>query len=116
MDLESGDIGRALKVQSLYGDRRRQAGRLRFIREPLRLPDESAEMVAYAAGEGFDLGIFDTARRVFAVKDEHVSLEVFGAGTMGQRPRGRWRETDIKGVGITKGVGPFFAPPQRGFK
>ena len=77
VDLESGDIGRSLKVQRLYGDRPRQAGQLRFVREPLRLPDESAELVAYAEAEKFDLLIFDTARRVFAVRDENDNAEVY---------------------------------------
>ena len=77
VDMESGDIGRSLKVQRLYKDRPRPLGKLLFVREPIRLPDESAALVAYLDTEKFDLVIFDTARRVFAVKDENDNAEVY---------------------------------------
>ena len=81
VDMESGDVGRALKVQRLYQDRPRPLGKLLFVREPMRLPDESAELVAYLdtcrADDPFDLVIFDTARRVFSVKDENDNAEVY---------------------------------------
>jgi hypothetical protein len=81
VDMESGDVGRALKVQRLYQDRPRPLGKLLFVREPMRLPDESAELVAYLdaarATDPFDLVIFDTARRVFSVKDENDNAEVY---------------------------------------
>ena len=81
VDMESGDLGRSLKIQRLFKEREKEReglrGRLLFVREPLRLPDESAELIAYAAEHRFDLIVFDTARRVFSVRDENDNAEVY---------------------------------------
>ncbi len=77
MDMESGDVGRALKVERLYRDAPRVRGRLLFYREELRLPEDLAEMLAFAEAHQVTLIVFDTARRCFSVKDENDNAEVY---------------------------------------
>lgn len=77
VDMESGDVGRALKVERLYLGAERVRGQLLFLREPMRLPDELAELLAYVQAAGISLIIFDTARRCFSVKDENDNAEVY---------------------------------------
>jgi len=77
VDMESGDVGRALKVERLYLGAERVRGQLLFLRESMRLPDELAELLAYVQGAGINLIIFDTARRCFSVKDENDNAEVY---------------------------------------
>ncbi len=77
VDMESGDVGRALKVERLYLGAERVRGQLLFLREPMRLPDELAELLAYVQAKGIRLIVFDTARRCFSVKDENDNAEVY---------------------------------------
>lgn len=77
VDMESGDVGRALKVERLYLGAERVRGQLLFLREPMRLPDELAELLAYVQAEGISLIIFDTARRCFSVKEENDNAEFY---------------------------------------
>ncbi len=77
VDMESGDVGRALKVERLYLGAERVRGQLLFLREPMRLPDELADLLAYVQAAGIRLIVFDTARRCFSVKDENDNAEVY---------------------------------------
>lgn len=77
LDMESGDIGRSLKVMRLYQDRPRLRGELLFVREPIRLPEELPELIAYVQAMGVSFVIFDTARRCFSVRDENDNAEVY---------------------------------------
>jgi 5S rRNA maturation endonuclease (ribonuclease M5) len=76
-DMESGDIGRAHKIDRLYGSRPRVRGQLFFLREPVKLPEEMPELLAFVQAEGIQLVIFDTARRCFTVRDENDNAEVY---------------------------------------
>jgi len=76
-DMESGDVGRAHKIERLYRDAPRVRGWLSFLREPVKLPDELDELLAYVRAEGVGLVVFDTARRCFSVKDENDNAEVY---------------------------------------
>ncbi len=76
-DMESGDVGRAHKIERLYRDSPRVRGQLLFMREPVKLPDELAEMLAFVQSQQISLVIFDTARRCFSVKDENDNAEVY---------------------------------------
>lgn len=76
-DTESGDVGRAHKIERLYSGSPRVRGQLLFLREPIKLPDELDELLAYVQGAGVTLVIFDTARRVFSVRDENDNAEVY---------------------------------------
>lgn len=77
VDMESGDVGRSLKVERLYLGAERVRGQLLFLREPMRLPDELADLLAFVQGAGINLVVFDTARRCFSVKDENNNAEVY---------------------------------------
>ena len=76
-DMESGDVGRAYKIERLYKGAARVRDRLTFLREPVKLPEEMDELLAYVQQHGIQLVIFDTARRCFAVKDENDNAEVY---------------------------------------
>lgn len=76
-DMESGDVGRAHKIERLYRDAPRVRGWLSFLREPVKLPDEMDELLAYVEEQGTGLVVFDTARRCFSVKDENDNAEVY---------------------------------------
>lgn len=76
-DMESGDVGRAHKIERLYQGSPRVRGQLLFLREPIKLPEELSELAAFASEAGVSLIIFDTARRVFSVKDENDNAEVY---------------------------------------
>ncbi len=76
-DMESGDVGRAHKIERLYRDAPRVRGQLIFLREAVKLPDELDHLLAYVQEQGTDLVIFDTARRCFSVKDENDNAEVY---------------------------------------
>ena len=76
-DMESGDVGRAYKIERLYRDRRRVRGQLLFLREPIKLPEELTDLLTYVQEQGIGLVIFDTARRVFSVHDENDNAEVY---------------------------------------
>jgi len=76
-DMESGDMGRAHKIERLYREAPRVRGHLLFLREPVKLPDELPELLAFASERGVSLVIFDTARRCFSVKDENDNAEVY---------------------------------------
>ena len=76
-DMESGDVGRAHKVERLYQGAPRVRDWLSFLREPVKLPDELDELLAYVKGRGIGLVVFDTARRCFSVKDENDNAEVY---------------------------------------
>lgn len=77
VDLETGDVGRRLKVQRLYKDRTRPRGRLHFIGDTIKLPDELTQMLGYIKANGIELVLFDTARRCFSVKDENDNAEFY---------------------------------------
>ena len=76
-DMENGDVGRAHKVDRLYGSRPRVRNQLLFLREPIKLPEELPELLAYVQAQQIGLVIFDTARRCFTVKDENDNAEVY---------------------------------------
>jgi len=76
-DMESGDLGRAIKIERLYRDAPRVRGQLLFLREPVKLPNELDELLAYVKEQGIGLVVFDTARRCFSVKDENDNAEVY---------------------------------------
>jgi len=76
-DMESGDVGRAHKIERLYQDAERVRGWLSFLREPVKLPDELDELLAYVQEQEVGLVVFDTARRCFSVKDENDNAEVY---------------------------------------
>ena len=76
-DMESGDVGRAHKIDRLYGSAARVRGQLLFLREPIKLPDETDELLAFVEAQSIELVIFDTARRCFSVKDENDNAEVY---------------------------------------
>ena len=76
-DMESGDVGRAHKINRLYHGETRVRGWLTFLREPVKLPDEMDELLAYVRQHAIQLVIFDTARRCFSVKDENDNAEVY---------------------------------------
>ena len=76
-DMENGDVGRAHKVDRLYGSRPRIRGQLFFLREPIKLPDELPDLLTYAQAQQIGLVIFDTARRCFSVRDENDNAEVY---------------------------------------
>lgn len=75
IDMESGQIGRSLKVQRLYRDSRPDIP-LHFI-ESVSLPLENAELLTLVNGEGYEFVVFDTARRCFSVKDENDNAEFY---------------------------------------
>jgi hypothetical protein len=77
VDLESGDIGRSLKLKRLYQDRARPRERLYFIGDGINLPDELPSLLSIVADNGIDLVVLDTARRCFRVKDENDNAEVY---------------------------------------
>lgn len=77
VDMESGDIGRSIKLERLYADRPRVRGQLLFMPPPLRLPEEMEALVAFAKETGVELVVFDTARRCFQVEDENSNSEVY---------------------------------------
>ena len=76
-DMESGDVGRAHKIERLYQDAPRVRGQLLFLREPIKLPDELDDLVAFVQSEEIGLVVFDTARRCFSVRDENDNAEVY---------------------------------------
>ena len=76
-DMENGDVGRAYKVDRLYGSTPRVRNQLLFLREPIKLPDELPELLAYVQAQQIGLVIFDTARRCFSVRDENDNAEVY---------------------------------------
>ena len=76
-DMESGDVGRAHKIERLYGSLPRVRGRLFFLREPIKLPDELDALLAFVQAQSIQLVIFDTARRCFSVRDENDNAEVY---------------------------------------
>lgn len=76
-DMESGDVGRAHKIERLYGGTPRVRGRLFFLREPIKLPDELDALLAFVQAQQIELVIFDTARRCFSVRDENDNAEVY---------------------------------------
>jgi len=76
-DTESGDTGRARKIERLYQDTPRVRGQLLFLREPVKLPEELDELLAFVQAQSISLVVFDTARRVFSVKDENDNAEVY---------------------------------------
>jgi len=76
-DMESGDVGRAHKVERLYQGAARVRGQLFFLREPVKLPDEMDEMLAFVRAQEIGLVVFDTARRCFSVRDENDNAEVY---------------------------------------
>ena len=77
VDTESGDLGRAHKVERLYQGAAKVRGRLLFAREPLRLPEELPDLMMFIRERGVNLVIFDTARRCFSVRDENDNAEVY---------------------------------------
>lgn len=76
-DMESGDVGRAFKINRLYHGETRVRGWLTFLREPVKLPEEMDELLAYVRQHAIQLVIFDTARRCFSVRDENDNAEVY---------------------------------------
>ena len=76
-DMESGDVGRSHKIDRLYGSAARVRGRLFFLREPIKLPEEMDELLAFVQQNKIDLVGFDTARRCFSVRDENDNAEVY---------------------------------------
>jgi len=77
VDAESGDIGRSMKIDRLYGLAPRVAGRLYFARLPFKLPDELEELITVVKEKQVTIVVFDTARRCFAVRDENDNAEVY---------------------------------------
>ncbi len=77
VDMESGDVGRAHKIERLYQGAPRVRGQLFFLREPVKLPEELPELLAYVGAKGIGLVVFDTARRCFSVRDENDNAEVY---------------------------------------
>ena len=77
LDMETGDAGRARKIERLYRDTPRVRDRLFFIGEPIKFPDELDDFLAYVEEKGISLVIFDTVRRCFRVKDENDNAEVY---------------------------------------
>ena len=75
IDMESGQIGRSLKVQRLYQDERPDIP-LHFI-DSISLPMETLELLALVQGEGYEFVVFDTARRCFSVQDENDNAEFY---------------------------------------
>lgn len=80
-DMESGDVGRAHKIERLYRDAERVRGHLLFLREPIKLPEEAPELLDFVQQQQISLVIFDTARRCFSVKDENDNAEVYNRVT-----------------------------------
>lgn len=80
-DMESGDVGRAHKIERLYREAPRVRGQLLFLREPIKLPEEAPELLAFVQQQQISLVIFDTARRCFSVKDENDNAEVYNRVT-----------------------------------
>ncbi len=76
-DMESGDVGRAHKIERLYQGAPRVRDHLLFLREPVKLPDELDDLLSYVQAQEIALVVFDTARRVFAVRDENDNAEVY---------------------------------------
>ncbi len=76
LDMESGDLGRSLKLQRLYRDGR-PPGDWLFATEPIRFPEELPDFLAYIRAEGVTFVVFDTARRCFSVRDENDNAEVY---------------------------------------
>lgn len=76
-DMESGDVGRAHKIERLYQGAARVRGQLFFLREPVKLPDEMDELLAFVRAHEIGLVVFDTARRCFSVRDENDNAEVY---------------------------------------
>ena len=76
-DMESGDVGRAFKIERLYQDAPRVRGQLFFLREAVKLPEELDDLLAYVRTIGIELVIFDTARRCFSVRDENDNAEAY---------------------------------------
>ena len=80
-DLESGEWTRSAKVERLYQGTERVRGRLLFLRDALRLPAETPALMDAVKRYDIGLVIFDTARRVFSVKDENDNAEVYSKVT-----------------------------------
>ena len=80
-DLESGDWTRSAKVERLYQGTDRVRGRLLFLRDALRIPAETPALMEAVKRYDIGLVIFDTARRVFSVKDENDNAEVYSKVT-----------------------------------
>ena len=76
-DMESGDAGRAHKVERLYKGTPRVRGQLLFLRETVKLPEEMPELLSFVTANAVQLVVFDTARRCFSVKDENDNAEVY---------------------------------------
>ena len=76
LDMESGDIGRRIKMHRLYREAEPPEDWL-FATEPIRLPEELSDFLAYIQAEGVTFVVFDTARRCFTVKDENDNAEVY---------------------------------------
>ena len=76
-DMENGDVGRAFKIERLYQGAARVRGQLLFLREPVKLPEELPDLLAFVQAHGIGLVIFDTARRCFSVRDENDNAEVY---------------------------------------
>jgi len=77
VDAESGDIGRSLKIDRLYGLAPKVTGRLYFMRLPVKMPEELDELVEFVKKKNITIVVFDTARRCFAVRDENDNAEVY---------------------------------------
>ena len=77
LDLETGDEGRARKIERLYRNTPRVRGRLFFTSEPIKFADELDEFLAYVQENNIALVVFDTVRRCFRVKDENDNAEVY---------------------------------------
>ena len=75
-DMESGDIGRRLKMHRLYREREVPDDWL-FATELIRFPDELADFLEYIKAVGVTFVILDTARRCFSVRDENDNAEVY---------------------------------------
>ena len=75
VDLESGEWTRSAKVERLYQGTDRVRGRLLFLRDALRVPAETPALMEAVKRHDIGLLIFDTARRVFSVRDENDNAE-----------------------------------------
>ncbi len=78
LDMESGDLGRQIKMKRLYGETEPPEDWL-FATEPIKLPEELTEFLAYVQAQGVTFVIFDTARRCFRVRDENDNAEVYNS-------------------------------------
>jgi hypothetical protein len=79
LDMESGELGRSMKAERLFPDRANdeRMENLFIQPEPPRFPADLPALLAFVQEKAINLVVFDTARRVFSVKDENDNSEFY---------------------------------------